>query len=76
MQGFVFSSENLAEQWARLDEFEGEGYERVLTTVKLKDGNVVDAYIYKLRNSDSPHNSVNLLPLCGRRFTEPHEGTQ
>ena len=49
IEGFLFSSERLTEHWTRLDEFEGEGYEHVLTTVKLKDGTVVDAYIYKLR---------------------------
>ena len=54
IHGFLFSSENLAEHWARLDEFEGEGYERVLTTVKLKDGTVVDAYIYRLSGNSSP----------------------
>jgi gamma-glutamylcyclotransferase (GGCT)/AIG2-like uncharacterized protein YtfP len=49
IEGFLFSSERLVEHWSRLDEFEGEGYERVLTTVNLKDGTAVDAYIYKLR---------------------------
>jgi gamma-glutamylcyclotransferase (GGCT)/AIG2-like uncharacterized protein YtfP len=44
----------LAEHWTRLDEFEGEGYERVLTTVKLKDGTAVEAYIYKLSRDGSP----------------------
>jgi gamma-glutamylcyclotransferase (GGCT)/AIG2-like uncharacterized protein YtfP len=48
VEGFLFTSESLAEHWARLDEFEGEGYERVLTPVKLKDGTAVDAYIYRL----------------------------
>ena len=48
VEGFLFSSESLAEHWARLDKFEGEGYERVLTTVKLKDGTAVEAYIYRL----------------------------
>jgi gamma-glutamylcyclotransferase (GGCT)/AIG2-like uncharacterized protein YtfP len=46
--GFLFSSDELAEHWARLDELEGEGYERVLTTVRLKNGTVADAYIYQL----------------------------
>lgn len=46
--GFLFSSQELAGHWARLDEFEGEGYERVVTRVKRTDGTVVDAYIYKL----------------------------
>lgn len=54
VRGFVFSSENLAEHWARLDEFEGEGYERVLTTVKLEDGTSVEAYIYKLSGNGPP----------------------
>src|SRR5687768_12627109 len=48
VKGLLFSSENLAEYWGTLDEFEGEGYERVLTTVRLLDGTVVDAYIYRL----------------------------
>ena len=48
VEGLLFSSEKLAEHWDRLDEFEGEGYERVLTTAKRKDGTTVDAYIYKL----------------------------
>ena len=51
VNGFLFSSEALAKHWADLDEFEGEGYERVLTTVKLKDGRAVDAYIYRLRGN-------------------------
>ena len=51
VRGLLFSSERLAEHWARLDEFEGEGYERVLTTATLKDGRTVDAYIYKLAAS-------------------------
>ena len=48
VEGLLFSSDSLAEHWARLDEFEGEGYERVLTTVKLEDGTTVEAYIYRL----------------------------
>ena len=49
VEGLLFSSENLSGHWAALDEFEGEAYERVLATVKLKDGSTVDAYIYALR---------------------------
>ena len=54
VKGFLFSSESLAEHWPRIDEFEGEGYERVLTTVKLEDGTAVDAYIYRLSGNGSP----------------------
>ena len=49
VQGFLFSSKKLSDHWARLDEFEGEGYERVLTEVKLENNKTVDAYIYELR---------------------------
>lgn len=46
--GLLFSSESLPEHWDRLDEFEGDGYERVLTKVKLEDGTAVEAYVYEL----------------------------
>lgn len=58
VDGFLFSSEKLAEHWTRLDEFEGEGYERVVTAVKRKDGTVVDACIYKLSGDGSPLSSA------------------
>lgn len=48
IQGYLFSSEKLSDHWAKLDEFEGEAYERVLTSVKRQDNQTVDAYIYKL----------------------------
>ena len=51
VEGFLFTSENLSGHWAVLDEFEGEAYERVLAKVKLKDGSIVDAYIYMLRSA-------------------------
>ncbi len=51
VEGFLFTSKNLSGHWATLDEFEGEAYERVLAKVKLKDGTIVDAYIYRLRSA-------------------------
>jgi gamma-glutamylcyclotransferase (GGCT)/AIG2-like uncharacterized protein YtfP len=54
VEGFLFSSESLAEHWARLDEFEGEGYERVLIKVKLQNGTAVEAYTYGLSGKGSP----------------------
>lgn len=51
VSGLVFSSEHLAEHWARLDEFEGEGYRRVLTSATLADGSRVEAYIYSLSDT-------------------------
>lgn len=49
VEGLLFSSESLAGYWDRLDAFEGDGYERALAKVKLRDGTVVDACIYRLR---------------------------
>lgn len=51
VSGFLFVSERLEYHWARLDAFEGEGYERVMVTAKRADGLMVDAqvYVHKLR---------------------------
>jgi gamma-glutamylcyclotransferase (GGCT)/AIG2-like uncharacterized protein YtfP len=46
--GFVFSSETLGEHWQRLDDFEGDGYERIVTAAKLLSGQTVEAHIYVL----------------------------
>jgi gamma-glutamylcyclotransferase (GGCT)/AIG2-like uncharacterized protein YtfP len=59
VQGFLFSSKRLPEHWTRLDEFEGEGYERVLTTAKLGDGTAVDAYVYRLRGNGPASAKLN-----------------
>ena len=53
VQGLLFTSESLDKHWARLDEFEGNGYERVLTSAKRQDGTTVDAYIYRLGGTPS-----------------------
>jgi gamma-glutamylcyclotransferase (GGCT)/AIG2-like uncharacterized protein YtfP len=50
VEGLVFTSDALPRHWDRIDDFEGEGYERVLTTVTCADGTVVDAYVYALRS--------------------------
>lgn len=44
--GLLFSSEHLHEHWARLDEFEGIGYDRVLAQAERQDGHQVDAHVY------------------------------
>ncbi len=51
VEGFLFTSENLSDHWATLDEFEGEAYKRVLAKVKFGDGSIVDAHIYTLRSA-------------------------
>ena len=49
IQGYVFTSQNLSHHWDALDTFEGEEYERVLTSVTLRGGESVQAYVYALR---------------------------
>lgn len=46
--GFLFISSDLPGFWAELDEFEGEGYRRVITSIATAAGEVVEAYIYEL----------------------------
>lgn len=53
VKGFLFTSKNLADHWQTLDEFEGDGYERKLTSVTLDDGSTVDAYVYAMKSSCS-----------------------
>ena len=48
VHGLVFSSDELASHWARLDAFEGDGYERVVTQARLADGTIVEAFVYRL----------------------------
>ncbi len=48
VEGFVFTSAQLAAHWSRLDEFEGEGYKRVLVTVRVNGTHEVEAYVYAL----------------------------
>ncbi len=49
VEGFLFTSKNLSDHWKDLDTFEGEAYRRVAAKAKLKNGHIVDAYIYTLR---------------------------
>ena len=46
VSGQLFSSNELADHWEILDEFEGESYKRILAEVTLTDNITVDAYIY------------------------------
>ena len=50
VEGFLFCSDQLAEYWPTLDQFEGGGYSRVSVTVKLQDNREVEAYVYALSN--------------------------
>ncbi|MGD1906205.1 MAG: gamma-glutamylcyclotransferase [Leptolyngbyaceae cyanobacterium] len=53
VQGHIFSSADLSAKWAELDAFEGEDYDRVLTSMTLRSGAQVQAYIYVLRADDA-----------------------
>lgn len=54
VRGQVFSSTHLRDHWSRLDAFEGEGYERVITDARLDDGTTVQAHVYALRRHRVP----------------------
>jgi len=47
--GMLLRSPQLVAHWGRLDEFEGEGYERVAVPVTLLAGGSCVAYVYALR---------------------------
>lgn len=51
VDGYVFSSEYLSEHWAMLDEFEGDGYQRVSVLVSVNGGNKIEAYAYVLNQT-------------------------
>lgn len=51
--GLVFSSPALEEHWARIDAFEGEGYDRVSIQATLATGATVEAFVYALRGAPS-----------------------
>lgn len=49
VEGYVFESENLLQNWTKLDEFEGEEYQRVKAQVILESGDLCRAYVYELK---------------------------
>lgn len=49
INGFLFSSDNLADHWESLDEFEGEDYKRISTMAKLSDGSNAETFVYVLK---------------------------
>jgi len=48
VRGFVFTAAGLPAFWDTLDAFEGDQYQRVLTTARLDDGSLVEACVYVL----------------------------
>ncbi|GAA1918672.1 gamma-glutamylcyclotransferase [Microbacterium aoyamense] len=47
----VLTSVDLADHWPRLDEFEGDEYERVLIAVETEEGTSIEAHVYALAAS-------------------------
>ena len=54
VRGFILEAEALSDFWQQLDAFEGEEYERRLTTVQLDNGESVPAYAYFGRVDGEP----------------------
>lgn len=51
IDGYLFSSEELTENWHSIDEFETDLYQRVQTTVFLENQSKIKGYIYELNSS-------------------------
>lgn len=51
VEGFIFSTEKLAQHWDALDEFEGIQYQRVQATVELETGEQATAWVYEMKNA-------------------------
>ncbi|NMP14940.1 gamma-glutamylcyclotransferase family protein [Thalassotalea sp. Y01] len=49
VSGYLFISDNLPSSWTLLDDFEGEGYQRVETDVLTEQGRIVKAFVYQLK---------------------------
>ncbi len=50
----MFTFDALPDHWRQLDEFEGDGYDRVVVTARLADERTAEAYIYALRGPSKP----------------------
>ena len=46
ISSFILFSDELAANWAMLDEFEGDGYRRIMTKFKLESGEMGVGFIY------------------------------
>ena len=49
IRGYIFTSPNLNAEWARLDEFEGKEYERIVALATLLGGEQVQVHVYVLK---------------------------
>ena len=53
IQGYLFTSSDLPENWEMLDTFEGADYKRELITVKLSGGEKVESYVYSINSPET-----------------------
>ena len=51
VKGLIFTSDELANQWKLLDDFEGDGYVRRTTTAILSDETTVQVQVYTLNSA-------------------------
>ncbi|RZQ51136.1 hypothetical protein C1E23_21220, partial [Pseudoalteromonas phenolica] len=50
INGYIFYSNKLENSWTKLDEFEGEAYQRIKAKITLEDSEKeIEAYIYSLK---------------------------
>ncbi|RLZ11253.1 gamma-glutamylcyclotransferase [Acinetobacter sp. 2JN-4] len=52
VEGYLFSTEKLQENWQMLDDFEGFQYQRVQTEVHLDSGEKILAWTYVMKEQD------------------------
>ena len=52
IDGYVYVSAALEDDWDRIDAFEGDAYHRVSTLAELETGRIVSACVYVLRETD------------------------
>lgn len=50
VDGYLFSTEKLAQNWQMLDDFEGEQYQRIEVQVYLSNGTTTSAWTYVMKS--------------------------
>jgi gamma-glutamylcyclotransferase (GGCT)/AIG2-like uncharacterized protein YtfP len=52
IKAHIFFSDELANNWAYLDDFEGDGYQRILAQYELENGDIGIGYIYAINQNE------------------------
>ena len=47
--GMIFQSKNLENYIEKIDKFEGNNYKRVISKVFLKNGSIINSYLYEIK---------------------------